>query len=106
MDVVKDFLVSYWPYISVGIVVILDIIIMVIKKKPFDPTIYSRLVLLIGLAEKEFGEGHGEEKLNFVIDEFLKDSQVKYSKAFIASCVETILSLPTKKGGFGREKVK
>lgn len=100
MESLKEFIVNNWQYISAALVVVLEIILMLIKKNPkvIDPSIYSKITSLIQDAEKTFGSGHGEEKKQFVVSSFLASSPIDtYPKKFVEFVVEDILSTPEKK---------
>ena len=68
------------------------------KTKIIDPSIYAKLVSLVDAAEKEFGPGNGESKLNWVLTMFKSTSEVPYSDRYIKEVVEKILTTPHKKG--------
>lgn len=102
-----DFLVAYWRYISIAIVVILDVLILLLKRnKVIDPSLFAKVVTAVMDAEEIFGSGEGQEKLNYVIEKVNQESVVKYSSGVIKHITELVLSTPTKKGGFGREKIE
>lgn len=111
MEKIVTFLVDYWQYISIAIVVLLDLIILILKKRSkveiFDSSAYSRLITLIGEAES-LGVS-GDEKLKYVLNKYFALTGIKdddWSRCSVALLVERILSTPTKKGGPGREEVK
>ena len=107
METFLNFLVKYWQYISVALVVIFEFILMVIKKKPqvFDNSLTADLVELIKIAEERFGEGHGVDKLSYVVEEASKKHS-SIPPQVISFFVDSILNTPTKKGGLGREQVE
>lgn len=107
---VIEFIQEYWPYLSTIIVVVVDLIIFIFKKtkvKFNDEGFFGDLIRFVEEAELKFGPGTGEEKLNYVIDAIVSQrSYYKGHEDFIEMAVDEVLSLPTKKGGPGREKVK
>ena len=77
MDVfqkIVDFIVNNWSYISVGLVVIVNVLIILIKKRPVvltDSLKQSILQLLPGIilgAEAIVGSKHGAEKMDIVVE--------------------------------------
>lgn len=105
MDYV-NFLKSYGVLILIGLVLILIIISMIIKKNPLteiiDSSITSELLELIIEAESRFGSGHGSEKLQFVVSSYVSKhpwSANDSSEAVVKTLVEYILSSPSKKKG-------
>ena len=68
-----DFLAQYGKYIALGVVVLLEIVILILKKRPVKlvdaVTSYITQVLpyAIKQAEGEYPSGHGKEKLDMVI---------------------------------------
>lgn len=110
MEKVVNFIVENWQFISIAIVVLLEITLFIIKKRPKtvlqDDGVYQDLVSLIEEAEKIVWAS-GEQKKNYVLDKFAdahsyaSDPAVRKTLGFF---IEDILSTPTKKGGPGREK--
>lgn len=108
-----EFIKTYWKLIVALILVVLDIVLIVIKKRPFKvvdavtATISDILPKLILDAEAEYPQGHGDLKLelvvqlckNFLISSLgLTASEVERYEAYIKLRVEAILSTPKKKG--------
>lgn len=109
MDELVNFLKDYWQYISIAIVVLFDILLILLKRKPKFYGYVLDLVDYIQDAEKEYGAGHGDEKLNSVIDRKIRKENMpntQFNRDCIAHLVERILQTPTKKGGLGREKAE
>lgn len=113
MDVVQkiiDFIISNWSYISVALVVIANMVIFLIKKKPIkvvDSLKEMILQLLPGFiagAEEIIGSKHGSQKMDMVIEAveswFVKNGFefTPYYRDFVKKCAENILSTPQKKG--------
>lgn len=104
-----DFIVQYWQYFSVGIVLLLNILLFILKKKPVlvqDSLKQVLLTLLPGFiagAEKAIGAGSGETKLALVlnaVDEWLRNNGFTFTpelRSFIHQSIENILSTPQKK---------
>jgi len=114
MDFVK-FLVDYWEYISIALLVILDVVILIVKRIKFNVELpsnsYEQLVQLVNEAEVQFGSGHGSEKLQYVVKKYFQQNNISCLMnvpllKYVRNIVEIILSTPTKKGGFGREEIK
>lgn len=108
---VVDFLREYWQFIGIGLVFILIVISMVIKRKPLneivDNSITQLVCMLVQFAELKFGNGHGSEKLEYVlskIKETRPDSFERLKSEYIR-IIEFVLSTPKKKESVN-EKVK
>ena len=101
-----DFLAQYGKYIALGVVVLLEIVILILKKRPVKlvdaVTSYITQVLpyAIKQAEGEYPSGHGKEKLDMVIQlvfQFLMQSlgltafEAEKYRSFIISRVEEII---------------
>lgn len=107
------FIERYWQYLSVGLIVLIDLIILIVKKTKVAVSLpsnsYSQLVDLVNEAENVFGAGHGKEKLNYVVESYIKKNDIKYFDSevgyFVKGVIEKILSTPHKKGGsYGETK--
>lgn len=111
MKEIFDFIVKYWKYISVLLILIVEIIIFVIKKKPVKVIdsvkgfISAALPGLIELAESQFpAGGHGQEKFELVFNllkELLQENGYEMTSTlneFTCKQIENILSTPQKKG--------
>lgn len=113
MQQISEFLVNYWQYISIALVVIIDIVLFLFKKrtKIYDASAYSHLITLVDEVEDMSKSMDvpmtGRDKLKYVVDHYfaltgLEDNM--WNRSSIICLVERILSTPTKKGGPGREK--
>lgn len=111
MNQVFEFIVRYWKYISIAIVIIIEVLIILIKKKPVKvidgvkSAILASLPDYIAEAEAKFGKGKGEEKLKYVVAKCLldlKNAQPELDCSLyidlIQDAVESILKTPQKKG--------
>lgn len=106
----SEFIVNYWEYISCGILFILEIIILIVKKRSkteiVDNGLFKAVCDAVAEAENRFGAGNGEVKLNFVLaklsSRYIDNDLI--SSDMLKSIVEYVLTLPTKKGGFGRDE--
>lgn len=115
------FLRDYWPYISVVLVLLADVVIILIKRRPksydaFVSAIQEILVkvpMFVCMAETE--KTFGMEKKEYVLHHLLSyiqkrlgyelnDKQLDYFYSSVSWMVEKVLAAPTKKGGFGREE--
>lgn len=108
IDFVK-ILVDYWPYISIGLVILFDLILFIFKKRSkteiIDPSAFSNICFWIYEAEKKYGPGEGAVKFKYVLDMYAKtrgldEDVAKYIVDYVVDC---ILNTPTQKGGPGRE---
>lgn len=109
-----EFLTQYAKYIGIGVVILLEIVILILKKKPVKLVdavtafISSVLPQAINQCEAEYPAGHGAEKLEMVVQlviTYLMQSlgltafeAEKYRKVIITK-TEDILSTPQKKKG-------
>lgn len=100
-----DWLVVNWQFVSsAAISIVTFILLLIFKRRPsiIDNSQYKDILVLINEAEKKFGSGHGEEKLNYVLDTYLNFKGLERSYWNISSVkhlIEYILSSPQKKGG-------
>lgn len=110
MNEVITFIVNYWQYISIGLVAVLEIILLILKgRKPavLSDGQYQHLIDWIIAAEKTFGNGEGDKKLQYVIKMFRATYPTSSMEDWcIKATVNEILKCPTKKGGLGREQVE
>ncbi len=120
-----DFINNYWKLILLAVVVILEIICCCLTRR--NKTVLTDKGLLTDLcqyiieAENMFKDG--KDKLNYVLERYkdehalfykeLRESvkkgrpwDVKDADEIIISVIEYLLTLPTKKGGLGRESDK
>lgn len=100
-DTIVSFLRDNWQYISAALVVVLEIVLLFLKRKKSlaltDGQI-DNLIEWILEAEKFIGSGKGKEKIKYVCQKFhdryptsmMEDWAVRHS-------VERILSTPQKK---------
>ena len=102
MNEIVDFLVKYWKVIGAAIVVILEVVLLILKKRPVDNSLSTVLSSLVIEAEKLFEDG--KDKLDWVITQARKMPQFQELPYwYLVEKVEMILKTPTKKGGCGRE---
>lgn len=120
---IVDFLVKYWQYISIAVLVVLDIVTMIIKKRPkkFDEInqlITEAIAKIPGFviqAEETGKDIDGADKKQLVlgwcftfIENVLKrdltGSEELYCYKALSYFIESVLTAPTKKGGLGREE--
>lgn len=119
----KEFLVNNWQYISIGILCLLDVLIIILKRRPkkwdeLNNIISQAIAKLPGFiqsAETMGSDYTGMDKKNFVVSwifEFIQNalkrdlslSEEQYCYKAISWAIENILDCPTKKGGCGREQ--
>lgn len=115
-----DFLRDYWQYISAALLVLIDIIIILVKKRPTSKdelndvikNCIGKLPYLIRLAEEQ--NLNGTNKKEYVFENLLTYSETVLGRDFnkvefkywfdtLSYFLESMLDLPTKKGGYGRE---
>lgn len=105
LDIIINFIKdNYWWIVPIFIAVVQSIFLLIFKRRPIikDTSYYRDLMLLINEAENYYGSGHGDEKLDFVLNKFitLKDlDNSEWMKSSIKNVVEMILSIPSKKKG-------
>lgn len=108
MDFVK-ILVDYWPFISIGLVILFDLILFIFKKRSkteiIDNSAVNDILDWVCDAEEKFGSGEGPAKFNYVLEMYANSRGLdkKQSKFVVEYLVDRILWSPTQKGGFGRE---
>lgn len=100
MESFVNFIKEYWQFICAGILFILQLIILFIKRK--KPEVMGDGVLdvvehLVNEAEHLFGKFVGEDKLEYVVRGVQKIYPTATREA-IVSRVEFLLTLPQKKG--------
>ena len=106
MDSFVNFIQNYWQVILAVITVILEIVLLIIKKRPLteilDNSAYKDLIILIKDAEAMYGEKNGQKKLEYVLTAFCnlkginKDS---WNYESVKALIENVLETPQKKGG-------
>lgn len=98
-----DFLSDNWQWISALLVILANTILLLFRRnKTFDNGILSDLIPLIIQAEMVCDSG--KDRKLYVLDHYPFDAHPDLDKDKLNNYLEIILSLPTKKGGFGREK--
>lgn len=121
MEIV-NFLREYWSFIATAILLLLQVVLIIIKRRPkrFDEFVQviqeaiAKLPMFICEAE-ETGDYSGIEKKELVLawclqycekrlGHDLNDFQFDYFYKSIATYIEKILACPTKKGGLGRDE--
>lgn len=110
-----DFITQYWQYLSFGLVFILNILILIFKRRSkceiLDSSVITQLMQLILEAEHKYVSGF--DKKNYVIEkfkesnpylieqlkkDFYKDfSPMRSVDSVISNLIEFILSTPQKK---------
>jgi len=103
MEEIKQFIVSNYQFIVLGIVALIQVILALFRKKSkveiFDDSATSSLVDLTIEAEMKYGSGNGKEKLDYVYEKFVeKHPSLKPYRKAVVNLVEHILSSPQKKG--------
>lgn len=97
MEAVKVFIVENWQYISIALVIILDIVLLIVKRNKtniIDNGLFKKVIDLTILAENKFGAGHGEDKLNFVLSSLSTEG---VPEGMLKSIIEYVLSAPKRK---------
>lgn len=109
MEAVLEFIQVYWKYIGIGIVLILDVIILVFRKKPIKlvdgvvDVINEILPTFMNIAEAT--ELKGQDKKDYVVLRVIEalcslgydGCDKKYVQKLISDRIELYLSTPSKK---------
>ena len=98
MQTVLDFIQANWQYISAGVLLVIEVLILILKKRPqvIDTSLLASLSQFILEAESRFKVG--TEKMQYVLqcaNALLGD---KFVEKDIRDLVEYLLTLPQKKG--------
>lgn len=104
MDKIVQFLTNNWSFISTGILLIASLITIFLKRSPRFLGLYEELSKIIYFVEKAHPDFIGKEKLNEAISLYKQTNGEVVSDKVLVRCIENLLSLPTKKGGLGREE--
>lgn len=100
METILNFIVKNWQFISASLVIILEFVLLLIKrgKTISIPEGFTRLIIeLCSVAEKEYGAGNGDKKFQYVF-EAVKKLYPTINRQAVKECVELILETPQKKG--------
>lgn len=98
MEAIWSFLQQYGQYIWLGLVLVLDLLLLILKKRPqvIDNSLIAKIIPLVAQAEEKFVSG--EDKLQYVLNgvraylgDYYKENEARY-------LVELLLTLPQKKG--------
>lgn len=92
-----DFIQANWSYLATAVLVVLEVILFILKKRPqvVDNSFISLICQWILEAEVKFKVG--SDKMCYVLDQaklYLKDN---YRETEIKNIVEYLLTLPEKK---------
>lgn len=117
MNTFIEFLVRYWQFISTGILFVITLIAIFVKRRPktlddFYSCLNDTLCLVpiyVKVAEDTYGSGNGNLKKKFVINELFErfkramkraPSESEEDRAIFAieSQLESVLAAPQKKG--------
>lgn len=106
----KDFFVAYWKELAEGLIAIITLCVVLLKKRgksnPALEKLYEQLPLIIKEIEDKFGAGKGEVKKAAVLETcdalFYKLSgihlkQSSYFLKLVDKQIEKILSTPSRK---------
>lgn len=123
MEIVQ-FLRDNWSFISTGVLAVLSIIIMIIKRRPkkfeeLNQIVTEAIAKIPGfIIDAEYTPDlNGQDKKNLVVSwcfDFiekalgreLSHSDELYCYKAISYFIELVLTSPTRKGGIGREQVE
>jgi len=109
VEEIKAFLLDNWQFLVSCLVSIILLIITCCKKRinlSLSDDVYSMIPSFINEAEVEYGDGHGSEKLQFVLKKCLiyLNTRTGISNATLTSLIpgivnyiEEVLRTPTKK---------
>lgn len=74
METILNFVVENWQYISIALVIVLELVLMLFKKRSKfvvqDTSIYQFLIDIINEAENLYAPGTGSSKKEYVIARF------------------------------------
>jgi len=106
MQEIGKFLVNNWRLILEVVILITSFIFAVVRKRGyvFDNSnhLYSRISELIVEAERQWPQGHGKEKLDYVVSHIVEEKcgghRIPAYEQYISLIVEKLLSIPQKKG--------
>jgi len=109
MEKVIQFIETNYQFIILAFVAIVELVFAIIRKRSkveiYDDSATSELLDLTIEAEKEFGAGHGSEKMGFVLSKYLcKHPGLKGYESIIQSIVERILKSPQRKETIDEKK--
>jgi len=106
----KDFFVAYWKELAEGLIAIITLLVVLLKKRgksnPALEKLYFQLPTIISHFESVYGSGHGEVKKSAVIEAcdklFFKLSGIhlkesEYYFDLVDKQIEKILSTPSRK---------
>lgn len=120
MEIV-NFLRDYWQYISVAILALIDFVVILVKRRPSSKdelinaskSVLTYLPRIINIFEEKDLSGAAKKEgvlqncltlIEARLGRELYASEVKKFYDVFSNEIETILSTPTKKGGYGREE--
>lgn len=110
MENVINFLLHHYREIILGIIAVLEIVILILKRGKSVALTDSQIQNVINWiceAETKYGSGNGSEKLNYVISQFRLYYPISNCEDWVLRVmIDGILKTPTKKGGPGREETK
>lgn len=114
MQSVIDFIQTYWTYISAGILILIEVLILFLKKRPktlddFTHYLAQCLYHLPQFINDCEVPGHGDEKKNYVLAQAIGYMQVALGRGLsfsenriveenVLKQIEIVLSTPQKKG--------
>lgn len=120
MQAVINFIQTYWTYISAGILILIEVLILILKKRPksiddFKSCLDQVINLVPHLILDAEHPGDGEKKKELVVayalamfkkllNRDITDSEYHIVKEAVQEQVELILSTPQKKGAKDGEK--
>lgn len=92
-----NFIQTYWQYISAGLLLIIEVVIIFVKKRPqiVDNSFISQLCAWIEEAEKTYKVG--SDKMVYVLEKAKSYLGSSYKESDVRYFVEWILTLPQKK---------
>lgn len=101
MNQLVDFLSNNWKWLSALLVGLIELVFIIFKKPYKVYGYYLDFVNWVNEAEKEFGDGHGEDKLEYVYQKYIRkysDTNYTFARTTVKNAVEKILETPQKKG--------
>ena len=106
MDNVIIYLKDNWKLILEVAFLVVSVVFFIVRKRSFvydnSNQLYCRIIELILEAEKKWPNGHGKEKLRYVVDAIIEEkcggNHFAALEQYIENIVEDILYTPKKKG--------
>lgn len=104
MDDILNFISTHFRLILEVVILIISVIVFILRKPTkntlIDNSAMFKLVDFVQEAENEFGAGHGDDKLRYVIEKYCQLKGITLNRdiwTLLKCLIERILSTPHKK---------